>query len=131
MAVANKKYVDDEIAKVGDNFIRTSFTASSIAGFDVGAIKNVAGKTYYVARVSIKITTAFVGCDEIVISDGVTDLVTALDTDMSEAGFFIIDQGYETATAGGSTISATFGNGGTPVSPATGAVVIGVEYKQV
>ena len=97
----------------------------------MGDIKNVAGKDYYVKSVTIKILTAFVGCDEITVSDGANDLVTALDVDMSEAGLFIIEQGYENTTAQAATITATLGNGGSSASPTVGQAIVSVEYKAI
>ena len=131
MVVSTKKYVDDEIAKVGDNFLRKDFTANGGATFTVGNIKDVAGKNYYVKSVTIKILTAFVGCDEITVSDGTNDLVTTLDVDMSEAGLFIIEQGYENTTAQNATITATLGNGGSSASPTVGQAIVSVEYKAI
>ncbi len=131
MVVSTKKYVDDEIAKVGDNFIRKDFTANGGATFTVGNIKDVAGKDYYVKSVTIKILTAFVGCDEITVSDGTNDLVTTLDVDMSETGLYIIEQGYELTTAQAATITATLGNGGSSASPTVGQAIVSVEYKAI
>ena len=131
MVVSTKKYVDDEIAKVGDNFLRKDFTANGSGTFDIGDIKDVAGKLYYVKSVTIKILTAFVGCDEITVSDGANDLVTTLDVDMSEEGLFIIEQGYENTSAQNATITATLGNGGSAASPTVGQAIISVEYKAI
>ena len=131
MVVSTKKYVDDEIAKVGDNFLRKDFTANGGSTFTVGNIKDVAGKNYYVKSVTIKILTAFEGCDEITVSDGTNDLVTTLDVDMSEAGLFIIEQGYENTTARAATITATLGNGGSSASPTVGQAIVSVEYKAI
>lgn len=131
MVVSTKKYVDDEIAKVGDNFIRNDFSANGSGTFTVGNIKNVAGKDYYVKSVTIKILTAFVGCDEITVSDGTNDLVTTVDVDMSEEGLFIIEQGYENTSAQNATITATLGNGGSAASPSVGRAIVSVEYKAI
>lgn len=131
MVVSTKKYVDDEIAKVGDNFLRQDFTANGSGTFTVGNIKDVAGKDYYVKSVTIKILTAFVGCDEITVSDGTNDLVTTIDVDMSETGLFIIEQGYENTTARNATITATLGNGGSAASPTVGQAIVSVEYKAI
>ena len=131
MVVSTKKYVDDEIAKVGDNFIRRAFAANGDSTFTIGNIKDVSGKDYYVKSVTIKITAAFVGCDEITVSDGTNTLVSPLDVDMSETGLFIIEQGYENTTAQNATITATLGLGGSTVSPITGNAIISVEYKAI
>ena len=133
MAVSTKKYVDDEIAKVGDNFIRNDFAANGTSQFTVGNIKDVSGKIYYVKSVTIKIVQAFVNCDEITVSDGTNTLVSTTDVDMSDTGLYIIEQGYETATPQGQAIIATLGNNGSPASPAAGQgrAIVSVEYKAI
>ena len=131
MVVSTKKYVDDEIAKVGDNFIRKDFTATGPSSFTVGNIKDVAGKDFYVKSVTIKITTAFQGCDEITVSDGANTFVSPLDVDMSETGLYIIEQGYEDSSLKGATITATLGNSGSSASPTVGRAIVSVEYKAI
>ncbi|MDA8882962.1 hypothetical protein N9I00_00985 [bacterium] len=131
MVVSTKKYVDDEIAKVGDNFLRKDFTATGPSSFTVGNIKDVAGKDFYVKSVTIKITTAFFGCDEITVSDGTNTFVSTLDVDMSETGLYVIEQGYEHASAKGATITATLGNSGSSASPTVGRAIVSVEYKAI
>ena len=100
-AFVTKDYVDNANNNVTDNLIRQSFTANGSSSFTVGTLKNVSGRTYYVSRIVMKITTAFVGADELVISDGVNTLVGALDADIAETGQFVVDLGYENVSAGG------------------------------
>ena len=83
------------------------------------------------AKVTAKVTTAFVGADELIISDGTNTLMGANDADLSEGGIYVIDLGYETATSGGATLTASIGNGGSAASPSTGNVVVTAEYKQI
>jgi len=92
---------------------------------------NIAGKTYYVSRISAKVTTAFVGCDELVVSDGTNTLMTTTEADLSEVGLYIVDLGFELATTGGATITGTLQNGGASASPTTGVVIVTAEYKQI
>ena len=131
MVVSTKKYVDDEIAKVGDNFIRLAYAAGGSSSVDIGDLKDVPNKEYYIKSVTIKITSAFVGCDEITVSDGTNTFVTTTDVDMSETGLYIIEQGYEVASQKGATINATFSNNGVSASPTVGNAIISVEYKMI
>ena len=88
-------------------------------------------KTYYVSRILAKVTTAFVGCDELVVSDGTNTLMTTTDADLSEGGLYIVDLGFEVATTGGATITGTLQNSGSSASPTTGAIIVTAEYKQI
>ena len=92
---------------------------------------NIAGKSYYVKRVTAKVTTAFVGCDELVVGDGTNTLMATTEADLSETGLYIVDLGFENATAGGATITGTLQNGGASASPTVGAVIVTAEYKQI
>jgi hypothetical protein len=84
-----------------------------------------------VSKLTVKVTTAFVGADELTISDGTNTLVDTTDVDLSEGGIYMIDLGYENATAGGATLTASIGNGGSAASPTTGNVIVTAEYKQI
>ena len=88
-------------------------------------------KSYYVSKVTVKVTSAFTGADEIIISDGTNTLMSADEADLSEGGIYVVDLGYETATAGGATISAAIQNGGASASPSVGACIVTAEYKQI
>jgi hypothetical protein len=131
-AFVTKDYVDGSTAGSVDFGVRrVSFAANGSSSFTVGTVSNVAGKTYYVSKVTVKVTTAFVGADELVITDGTNTLVDTTDVDLSEGGIYVIDLGYENATAGGSTISAAIQNGGSSASPTTGNVIVTAEFKQL
>ena len=130
-ALVSKAYVDGSTAGSDDRVLRTAFAANGGSSFTVGTVQNVAGKTYYVSKVTVKVTTAFVGADELTISDGTNTLVGTNDVDLSEGGIFMIDLGYENATAGGATLTASIGNGGSAASPTTGNVIVSAEYKQM
>ena len=131
-AFVTKDYVDSSTAGSVDFGVRrVSFAANGSASFTVGTVSNVAGKTYYVSKVTVKVTTAFVGADELVITDGTNTLVDTTDVDLSEGGIYVIDLGYENASAGGSTISAAIQNGGSSASPTTGNVIVTAEFKQL
>ena len=126
-----KSYVDSSTAGSDDRVKRVAFAANGSSSFTVGAIANVSGKSYYVNKLTVKVTTAFVGADELTISDGTNTLVGVNDVDLSEGGIYVMELGYETATAGGSTLTASIGNGGSSASPSTGNVIVTAEYKQL
>ena len=131
-ALATKKFVDDKAANAGAaGTRRVAFSANGSSSFTIGTMANIAGKAYYVSRVTAKVTTAFVGCDELLVSDGTNSLMTTTDADLSEGGLYIVDLGFENATTGGATITGTLQNGGASASPTVGAVIVTVEYKQI
>lgn len=131
-ALVTKDYVNSSTAGSVDFGVRrVSFAANGASSFTVGTVANVAGKSYYVSKVTVKVTTAFVGADELVISDGTNTLVDTTDVDLSEGGIYVIDLGYENATSGGATISAAIQNGGSSASPTTGNVIVTAEIKQL
>ena len=103
-ALATKEYVDDKASTSGSSGTRrVAFTANGSSSFTIGTMANIAGKDYYVSRILAKVTTAFVGCDELVVSDGTSTLMTTTDADLSEGGLYIVDLGFDVATAGGAT----------------------------
>jgi hypothetical protein len=131
-ALATKEYVDDKASTSGSSGTRrVAFSANGSSSFTIGTMANVAGKSYYVKRVTAKVTAAFVGADELVVSDGTNTLMATSDADLSEGGLYIVDLGFEDATTGGATITGTIQNGGASASPTTGAVIVTVEYKQI
>ncbi len=130
-ALATKEYVDSVTSGSDDKVKRVSFAANGSSSFTVGDIADVSGKTYYVSKVIAKVTTAFVGADELVVSDGTNNIMGVNDADLSEGGIYVVDLGYETATTGGATLTASIQNGGSAASPTTGNVIVTVEYKQI
>ena len=131
-ALASKGYVDNKASQSGSSGTRrVAFSANGSSSFTIGTMANIAGKSYYVKRVTAKVTTAFVGCDELIVSDGTNTLMSTTEADLSEGGLYIVDLGFEDATTGGATITGTLQNGGASASPTTGAVIVTVEYKQI
>ena len=131
-ALATKEYVDDKASTSGSSGTRrVAFTANGSSSFTIGTMANIAGKDYYVSRILAKVTTAFVGCDELVVSDGTTTLMATTDADLSEGGLYIVDLGFDVATAGGATLTGSLQNSGSSASPTTGAVIVTAEYKQI
>ena len=130
-ALVSKSYVDGSTAGSDDRVRRVSFAANGASSFTIGTVQNVAGKAYYVNKVTVKVTTAFVGADELTVTDGTNTLVGVNDVDLSEGGIYNIDLGYENATAGGATLTANIGNGGSAASPTVGNVIVTAEFKQM
>lgn len=130
-ALVSKSYVDGSTAGSDDRVRRVSFAANGSSSFTIGTVQNVAGKAYYVNKVTVKVTTAFVGADELTVTDGTNTLVGVNDVDLSEGGIYAIELGYENATAGGATLTANIGNGGSAASPTVGNVIVTAEFKQM
>ena len=130
-AFVTKDFVEGTTAGSDDRVRRVSFAANGASSFTIGTVQNVAGKTYYVNKVTVKVTTAFVGADELTVTDGTNTLVGVNDVDLSEGGIYNIDLGYENATTGGATLTANIGNGGSAASPTVGNVIVTAEFKQM
>ena len=130
-AFVTKSFVEGTTAGSDDRVRRVSFAANGSSSFTIGTVQNVAGKTYYVNKVTVKVTTAFVGADELTVTDGTNTLVGVNDVDLSEGGIYNIELGYENATAGGATLTANIGNGGSTASPTVGNVIVTAEFKQM
>ena len=90
-AFVTKDYVDGSTAGSDDRVLRTSFAANGSSSFTVGTVANVSGKSYYVSKVTVKVTTAFVGADELLLSDGTNSLVGTDDVDLSEGGIYMLN----------------------------------------
>ena len=130
-AFVTKDFVEGTTAGSDDRVRRVSFAANGASSFTIGTVQNVAGKAYYVNKVTVKVTTAFVGADELTVTDGTNTLVGVNDVDLSEGGIYNIDLGYENATTGGATLTANIGNGGSAASPTVGNVIVTAEFKQM
>jgi len=136
-AVVNKGYLDSQIGEVANNvdplIIRNTVTADSTnSTINIGTMSNVAGKTYYVSRITLHVTTDFVGAslDHMVVSDGTTELAEEADSDVV-AGTYVIDLPFAVATAGGASIDVNFlqADGTTAAVPTAGSMIAVVEYK--
>jgi len=136
-AVANKGYVDSQISEVANNvdplIMRSTIAADSTnSTFNIGTMSNVAGKTYYVSRITLHVTTDFSGgsIDHMVVSDGTTDLAEEADSDIL-AGTYVVDLPFAVATAGGASVDVNFlqTDGTTAAVPTAGNMIAVVEYK--
>lgn len=117
-AYATETYVDNKVADKDSFAIRASLTGAG----NIGTIVNVSGKTYYVSRIVVDVTTAFDA--EVSISDGTNTLMGAAAIEEDVVGTYVAEMDFATATTGGATISL--------VSEATaGAATVTVEYVQL
>lgn len=136
-AVVNKGYLDSQIGEVANNvdplIIRNTVAAdSSNSTINIGTMNNVAGKTYYVSRITLHVTADFAGgsVDHMVVSDGTTELAEEADSDIV-AGTYVVDLPFAVATAGGASIDVNFlqADGTTAAVPTAGSMIAVVEYK--
>lgn len=136
-AVVNKGYLDSQIGEVANNvdplIIRNTVAAdSSNSTINIGTMNNVAGKTYYVSRITLHVTADFAGgsVDHMVVSDGTTELAEEADSDIV-AGTYVVDLPFAVATAGGASIDVNFlqSDGTTAAVPTAGSMIAVVEYK--
>jgi hypothetical protein len=115
---ATETYVDNAVADKDSFAIRAAVTNSG----SIGTIVNVAGKTYYVSRIVVDVTTAFDAA--VSVSDGTNTLMSAASIEEDVVGTYVAEMDFSTATSGGATISL--------VSAATaGAATVTVEYVQL
>ena len=136
-AVVNKGYVDAQVQQVANNvdplIMRSAIVADgSNSTFNIGTMSNIAGKTYYVSRITLHVTTDFTGgnVDHMVVSDGTTELAEESDSDIL-AGTYVVDLPFAVATAGGASVDLSFlqSDGATAAIPTSGNMVAVVEYK--
>jgi len=106
-AVVNKGYVDSQVQQVASNvdplIMRSTVAADSTnSTFNIGTMNNIAGKEYYVSRVTLHVTADFTGgtVDHMVVSDGTVELAEEADSDVL-AGTYVVDLPFAVATAGG------------------------------
>ena len=117
-AYATEAYTDAAVADKNSFVVRATMGTSG----SVGTIVNVAGHTYYVSRITVKVTDAYDA--EVSVSDGTNTLMTAAEIEEDVVGTYVAELPFATATAAGATISL--------VSAATaGAALVTVEYVQL
>ncbi len=117
-AYATEAYTDAKVADKDSFVVRATVGTSG----SIGTIVNVSGKTYYVSRVTVKVTSAYDAT--VSISDGANTLMTAAEIEEDVVGTYVAELPFATATTAGATISL--------VSAATaGAATVTVEYVQL
>lgn len=111
-------YADAAVADKNSFVLRATMGISG----SIGSIVNVSGKTYYVSRITVKVTSAYDA--EVSISDATNTLMSAAEIEEDVVGTYVAELPFATATAAGATISL--------VSAATaGAALVTVEYVQL
>ena len=132
-AVVNKGYVDSQVQEVASNvdplIMRSAIAANgSNSTFNIGTMSNIAGKTYYVSRITLHVTADF-DVDHMVVTDGATQLAEEADSDVL-AGTYVVDLPFAVATAGGADIDVEFKDGSeAAATPTSGSMIAVVEYK--
>jgi hypothetical protein len=117
-AYATEAYTDAKVADKNSFVVRADVGTSG----SIGTIANVNGKTYYVSRVTVKVTSAYDAT--VSVSDGTNTLMTAAEIEEDVVGTYVAELPFATATTKGATISL--------VSAATaGAATVTVEYVQL
>lgn len=117
-AYATEAYTDAKVADKDSFALRASLTGAG----SIGTIVNVDGKTYYVSRIVVDVTTAFDA--EVSISDGTNTLMGAAAIEEGVVGTYVAEMDFSTATAGGATISLA-------TAATAGAATVTVEYVQL
>lgn len=123
----------------GDGLLRrAAWTAnSSDTSFNIGTIPNIAGRTYYGARIKLKVNTALSGggFDHVVVQEGGgagTVLASEPDADAGVAGVYVIELDDDALTAGQAVVvHFRQANGTTPAAPSSGNMVAIIEYNWV
>ncbi len=111
-------YADAAVANKNSFVLRATMGTSG----SIGSIVNVSGHTYYVSRITVKVTSAYDA--EVSISDATNTLMSAAEIEEDVVGTYVAELSFATATAAGATISL--------VSAATaGAALVTVEYVQL
>ena len=136
-SAAVKDYVDNNS---GDGLLlRSTFTANgSDTDFDIGIMPNVASRTYYAAKVVIKVGTAFSGgsFNSIIVKDAAgtgTTIVHADDTDAATQGTYIVELTGDELLTKNQAVTVLFkqSDGVTPAVVAAGSMTATVHYNYV
>jgi trimeric autotransporter adhesin len=136
-SAAVKDYVDNNS---GDGLLlRSTFTAdSSESSFDIGVMPNVAARTYYAAKVVIKVGTAFSGgsFNSIIVKDAAgsgTTIVHADDTDAATVGTYIVELTGDELLTKNQAVTVLFkqADGVTPAVVTAGSMTATVHYNYV
>ena len=116
------------------NLIRNGSVGTGATSVTIGTVPSVAGRTYYVEKVVIKVTVAFSGnsVDHIIVNEnnGVgTQIVAQADADALNTGTYIIESDGATELTAGQTILLGFRDSGNNlVAPTAGALSCSVYY---
>ena len=115
------------------NLIRNGSVGSGNGVVTIGTAPNVAGRTYYVEKVVIKVTVPFTGnaVDHIIVTENAglgTQIVSDADADIV-AGTYVIESDGATELTAGQTILLGFRDSGNNLqAPTAGAASVAVYY---
>ena len=134
-SAAVKDYVDNN---AGDgNILRNGSVGTGANTVTIATVPNVAGRTYYVEKVVVKVTTLFSGnsVDHIIVAENGglgTQIVTANDTDVLNTGTYVVESDGATELTAGQTITLGFRDSGNNlVAPTAGSLSCTVFYGWV
>jgi len=134
-SAAVKDYVDNN---AGDgNILRNGSVGTGSNTVTIATVPNVAGRTYYVEKVVVKVTTLFSGnsVDHIIVAENGglgTQIVTSADTDVLNTGTYVVESDGATTLTAGQTITLGFRDSSNNlVAPTAGSLSCTVFYGWV
>ncbi len=134
-SAAVKDYVDNN---AGDgNILRNGSVGTGSNTVTIATVPSVAGRTYYVEKVVIKVTTLFSGnsVDHIIVAENGglgTQIVAEADADVLNTGTYVVESDGATELTAGQTITLGFRDSGNNlVSPTAGSLSCTVFYGWV
>jgi len=115
------------------NLIRNGSVGTGSSTVTIGTAPNIAGRTYYVEKVVIKVTVPFSGnsVDHIIVSENGglgTQIVTEPDADIVAGTYVVESDGATTLTAGQTILLGFRDSGNNLVAPTAGACSVAVYY---
>ena len=115
------------------NLIRNGSVGTGATTVTIGTAPSVAGRTYYVEKVVIKVTVAFSGnsVDHIIVSEngGLGDQIVAEpDADITTGVYVVESDGATELTAGQTIVLGFRDSGNNLVAPTAGAASVAVYY---
>ena len=118
------------------NLIRNGSVGTGSSTVTIGTAPSVAGRTYYVEKVVIKVTVGFSGnsVDHIIVSENGglgTQIVAEPDADITTGTYIVESDGATELTAGQTILLGFRDSGNNLVAPTAGAASVAVYYAWV
>ena len=130
--------IDYVTNNAGDgNILRNGSVGTGANTVTIATVPNVAGRTYYVEKVVIKVTTLFSGnsVDHIIVAENGglgTQIVTSNDADVLNTGTYVVESDGATELTAGQTITLGFRDSSNNlVAPTAGSLSCTVFYGWV
>ena len=129
--------IDYVTNNAGDgNLIRNGSVGTGASTVTIGTVPNVAGRSYYVEKVVIKVTVGFSGnsVDHIILSENGglgTQIVAEPDADIVTGTYVVESDGATQLTAGQTILLGFRDSGNNLVAPTAGACSVAVYYGWV